>query len=192
MFQFDKKHLAAALLHPQYRKLTFIDDYKRVKIHVYVRKLLVELQSVEKNAEQSNSTINSSEPMKKKHKSIEDQFVDPDGSSNEVSSFAQSSTSQKCDELDKYINMVIDDRFRTPNPLPFWQHYEEKLPNLAVLARRLFSIPATSANVERQFSAAGLLVNERRSSLSPETVEDVLFVRSVQKTLTKFPNLFST
>ena len=97
--------------------------------------------------------INSSEPTKKKHKSIENQFVDHDESFNEASLFIQPSVSQKCDELDKYMKMATDDRLKTSNPLPFWHYYKEKLPNLAKLARRLFSIPATPANVERQFSA---------------------------------------
>ena len=76
--------------------------------------------------------INSSEPMKKKYKSIEDQFADPDESSNEASLFIQPSVSQKTDELDKYMKM----------------------------ARRLFSIPATSANVERQAVQCSWTVSE--------------------------------
>jgi hypothetical protein len=73
----------------------------------------------------------------------------------------------------------------------FWQYKEDKLPCLAKLAKRLYSIPATSADVERQFSTAGLLVNEKKSSLTPDTVEDIMFVRSVQKTIKNNPNLFS-
>ena len=95
MFQFDKKHLAAARLHPQYRKLTFIDDYKRSKIHIYVRQLLVQLETDGISAEQLHSKTNAPEPAKKKHKSIEDQFVDPEGSSDGMCVSIQSSTSQK-------------------------------------------------------------------------------------------------
>ncbi|CAF1605522.1 unnamed protein product, partial [Didymodactylos carnosus] len=58
-------------------------------------------------------------------------------------------------------------------------------------ARHLYSIPATSARVERQFSAVGLVINERRSSLNPDTVADILFGRSIQKSLEKDPHLFS-
>jgi len=75
--------------------------------------------------------------------------------------------------LDKYLRITIDEKFITPNSLPFWQHYEVHLPHLAKLAKRLYSIPATSCDVERDFSAAGVLVNERRSSLNRETVENV-------------------
>lgn len=109
MFQFDKKLLAAALLHPQYRKLTFVDNYERGKIHDYVRRLLVELQSDVTNIEQSTSTADHLEPKKKKHKSIEDQQIDPDESYDEALPFTQLSVVQKCDELEKYMRTIIDD-----------------------------------------------------------------------------------
>ncbi|CAM4847109.1 unnamed protein product, partial [Rotaria magnacalcarata] len=189
MFHLDKKHLAAALLHPQYRKLTFIDDYKKSKTHIYVRQLLAELYDDNVVQHQVNSTLSSHEPQKKKHKTIEEQFVDPEDDDRETFDGNESSTSNKGDELTKYLKMQIEDKFKTPNPLPFWKFYQDKLPNLAKIARRFFSIPATSAGVERQFSAAGVLINERRASLNPETVEDVLFVRSIKKALMKCPDL---
>ena len=191
MFHLDKKHLAAALLHPQYRKLTFIDDYKRSKTHIYVQQLLTELYGYGLNQQQSNSVAASSEPLKKKHKTIEEQFIDPEDADDEIFGSNSSSTQIKTDELNKYLKMSIDDKFKIPNSLPFWQHNEDKLPHLAKLAKRLYSIPATSAGVERQFSTAGLLVNERRASLNPDTVEDVLFVRSVQRALMNNSDLFS-
>ena len=95
-------------------------------------------------------------------------------------------------ELDKYLKMSIGDQYKSPNPLIFWRDHQKKLPYLSKLARHIFSIPATSAGVERQFSAGGLLINERRSSLNPDTIENVLLVRSMQKVLQNNPELFST
>ncbi|CAF3383242.1 unnamed protein product, partial [Rotaria sp. Silwood2] len=191
MFHFDKKHLAAALLHPQYRKLSFIDDYKRSETHIYVQQLITELRDCQSGQQQMESIAASSEPLKKKHKTIEEQFIDPEDADNDTFSSDSTSTRNQVDELNIYLKMSIDDKFKAPNPLPFWHHYQNKLPCLAKLARRLYSIPATSADVERQFSAVGVLVNERRASLNPDTVEDVLFVRSIQKALMKNPNLLS-
>ena len=39
-------------------------------------------------------------------------------------------------------------------------------------------IPATSAGSERTFSAAGRIIEERRSHLDPDTVDSILRVRS--------------
>ena len=78
----------------------------------------------------------------------------------------------------------MNDWYRLKYMIELWlQHHQDKLPYLSKLGRRLFSIPATSASVEREFSAGGLLINERRLSLNPDTVENVLFVHSMQRTL---------
>jgi len=87
--------------------------------------------------------------------------------------------------------MPIDDQYKVAHPLLFWKNYENKFPYLSKLARRLYSIPAISACIERQFSAGGLVLNERRSSLNPDTVNDILFIRSIQKTLKYNPDLIS-
>ena len=53
--------------------------------------------------------------------------------------------------------MTIDSQFKKLNPLPVWQYHEVKLPHLVKLAGRLYSVPSTSAGVERQFSAPVLI-----------------------------------
>ncbi|CAF2525499.1 unnamed protein product [Rotaria sp. Silwood2] len=131
------------------------------------------------------------EPTKKKHKSMEDQFADPDDNSNIHDIHTLPTASFRNDELDRYLRMNIEDIHKIPNPLPFWKHYQQKFPCLSLLARRLFSIPVTSAAVERSFSAAGLVVTERRSSLDPQTLHDILFVRSIQNILEQNQNFFS-
>ena len=97
----------------------------------------------------------------------------------------------QADELGRYLDMSIDEKFRTANPLLFWFYHQDQLLCLAKLARRFYSISATSASVDREFSAAGVLVNERRASLNPDTVEYILFVRSIQKALMNNPNRLS-
>ena len=50
-------------------------------------------------------------------------------------------------------------------PLAFWKNHEHRMPHLAVVARQIFSVPASSANVERLFSAAGRAITRRRPRL---------------------------
>ena len=114
------------------------------------------------------------EQVKKKHRTIEDQFVDPDDDDRTFISNG-TATNHTMDELDKYLKMSIDDQYKVPNPLIFWDHHQEKFPYLAKLARRLYSIPATSTCVERQLSADGPLTSERRSSLNPDTRKRVIY-----------------
>ncbi|CAF1364029.1 unnamed protein product [Didymodactylos carnosus] len=46
--------------------------------------------------------------------------------------------------------------------------------------RKLLTIFLRSAAVEREFSAAGQIVNQRRSSLDPSSVNNILFLRSIE------------
>ena len=186
MFTFDEKHLAAAVLHPLYRRLTFASTYSKTIAHSYIRQQVDEILGI--SNEQQTSI---SEPLRKKYKSMEEQFADPDDNSNIDNIYTGSTERIKNDELDKYLRINIEDSYKQSNPLPFWKHHQHKFPCLSLLARRLFSIPVTSAAVERSFSAAGLAVTERRSSLDPTSVNDILFVRSIQYVLEQNPDFFS-
>ncbi|CAF3514778.1 unnamed protein product [Rotaria socialis] len=89
-----------------------------------------------------------SEPVKKKHRTIEYQFLDPvDDNETFVST---GTTTNQTDELNRYLKMSVNDQFKISNPLIAWEHHQNKLPYLSKLARRMYSIPATPAYVERQ------------------------------------------
>ncbi len=184
-FTFDEKHLAAAVLHPLYRRLTFATSYCKRIAHLCIQEQLNDILGLNKTQLMTNS-----EPLKKKHKSIEDHFADPDDDGSYDNNYTSSSTT-KNDEFEKYLRMNIDDIYKQPNPLPFWRDHQSKFPGLSLLARRLFSVPVASAGVERQFSSAGLAVSQHRTSLDPDTVNDVLFVRSIQNLLKNNQDYFS-
>jgi len=62
------------------------------------------------------------------------------------------------------------------DPLEWWQTQTETYRRLSQLARAVLAMPATSAPAERIFSAAGVVLNCKRSSLSPHVVDKVIFV----------------
>jgi hypothetical protein len=45
------------------------------------------------------------------------------------------------------------------NPLTFWYEHRFAYPILSRLARSIYSIPATTANVERQFTVSGMMIS---------------------------------
>ena len=68
-------------------------------------------------------------------------------------------------------NLSLDEE-----PLKWWKTRESRLKYLSQLVRKTFCITASSVPSERLFSAAGNLISEKRSSLSPENVDILLFL----------------
>jgi hypothetical protein len=60
--------------------------------------------------------------------------------------------------------------------LQYWSDNCKRYPKLATLARKYLCIPATSVPSECAFSTAGHVVNRRRASLAPETVDVLVFL----------------
>jgi hypothetical protein len=79
------------------------------------------------------------------------------------------------EEIDRYM---VCDVPKSKNPLDFWRCHKEEMPNLAAIASMLYCITASSAPSERNFSAAGRVIEARRTRLHPFTVDCLLRVRS--------------
>ena len=60
--------------------------------------------------------------------------------------------------------------------LDWWQKNEIRFPSLAKLARRYLCVPATSVSAERIFSIAGLVISNKRSNLTPENADMLIFL----------------
>ena len=64
------------------------------------------------------------------------------------------------------------------DPLDFWTKNQLQFPILALVARRVLAVPATSASTERLYSASGRVCTFDRASLKPANV-DILSTRAV-------------
>nr|XP_023696959.1 zinc finger BED domain-containing protein 1-like isoform X2 [Paramormyrops kingsleyae] len=63
------------------------------------------------------------------------------------------------------------------DPLAYWKGNQTGFPELAQLACKYLAIPASSAPVERIFSAAGNIFRPERSNLNDKTFEDLLLIK---------------
>lgn len=63
------------------------------------------------------------------------------------------------------------------DPLMFWFHNKDKYPHLHELALKVLSVPASSAPVERVFSAGGLLMRPHRASLGSKMLTSLIFLK---------------
>ncbi|KAG9272324.1 zinc finger BED domain-containing protein 1-like [Astyanax mexicanus] len=63
------------------------------------------------------------------------------------------------------------------NPLTWWRLHAGEYPLLARQAKRYLCIPGTSVPSERVFSTAGDIVTAQRSCLTPQHVDQLLFLQ---------------
>jgi len=69
------------------------------------------------------------------------------------------------------------------NPLTFWYEHRFAYPTLSKLPRSIYSITATTANLERQFSASRMMIGSKCTRLNPEQINNPMFLRSVRNLL---------
>jgi len=63
--------------------------------------------------------------------------------------------------------------------LAFWKSKSQQWMKLGQVAHGLLGIPAASTSSERSFSTAGWTVNERRTQLSGDSVDGLLFLHEL-------------
>ncbi|CAF1479470.1 unnamed protein product [Adineta steineri] len=166
MFQLDVRHVVATtMLHPKYRQLRGCSQGERNQACEYIRE---EMNKIIQSDRSDDPYITENES---------DLSDRQDGIDSSITDHKPT----KADELSKYLEMYIDKTKLSQNPPEFWKEHRTTYPILARVARKIHCIPATSAAVERQFSGAGIVLNERRTNLDPEHLDNILFIRAMEK-----------
>jgi len=78
-------------------------------------------------------------------------------------------------ELSDCVNLKVS---RDTDLVNFWVEHHAVLPKLFSVVQQVLCIPVSSAASERVFSTAGRLLDKRRTSLAPSTVNSLLFLHS--------------
>ena len=120
-------------------------------------------------------------PNCKKPKLNNDPFADmrDSGAASMVAHSTNMPTAE--DELAKYKALRLPPTSRK-NPLVFWRENAAEFPLMSATARRIYSISASSAQSERDFSSLGHTITDVRSMLSAGRVEAIEVVRSAIST----------
>ena len=157
----------ACFLDPRFKNLKFLSETSREEVKIDL-KLDVDVLS------RTESSATSLEPPPKKskgeHKLME--FIGEMVGSNEE---GESLTSLE-DQLDIEISRYMGEEHTHQPPLLWWNSCKGRYPLLVQLAKKYLAIPATSVPCERVFSAAGHVVNEKRSCLLPTNVNMLVFL----------------
>lgn len=79
-------------------------------------------------------------------------------------------------ELDDYLSSSFATVSGSSDPLKWWKANSSRFPTLAKLALRYLAMNATSVASERLFSISGHIVNKKRASMKPDTVNRMVFL----------------
>ncbi len=185
MFELDLRHYTATLLHPRYRQLKGCSNTECEEVHSYVRE---EMKRIIYESKQQQDTVSPEMKKRKVQVSILQEYEDDNNNISDSSKLDDNSSGSEdfaykavqSDELTRYLAMDLDKSKLSSNPLEFWKEHQGIFPILSMLARQIHCIPASSAAVERCFSSTGFIVNERRTSLHPDQIDNIIVIRSVE------------
>lgn len=159
-------HKLATYLHPHYKNLKFLAEADRHEVKSEARNFITSRKMQVQDKEETNA-----EPLQKKKK-IERLFTEFEDMSDDENSI----NGDENDEISKYNSEKAKDT--VIDLITWWRDHEDQYPYLSKLAYFIHSIPATSAPSERSFSTAGRVMQDRRTSLKPSAVDDIIFLNS--------------
>ena len=81
------------------------------------------------------------------------------------------------DEMAEYLELPQIENTSEWCGLEWWAENRKLFPNLARMARQYLGCPATSATVERLFSAVGHAFSKKRRSADADTLADIIFTK---------------
>ncbi|CAL9687558.1 unnamed protein product [Knipowitschia caucasica] len=172
--------ILAAALDPRFRKLKFLTADECLNVQEKLKAIILEekRRANETKTQQQDTAIQEERPVADRRPvSLLDTLLGSDSdelSNNEEDNNDNNDAEVVRNELLSYFgeSPISKDE----NPLKWWKENEARFPNLAMLARSYLSVPATSTPSERLFSAAGNIVNKKRTSLTPEHVDMLTFL----------------
>lgn len=80
-------------------------------------------------------------------------------------------------QLNAYIKLCDDFDPQSQNVLQFWFVNKTRLNKLLPLALRIFSVPASSAPIERVFSHGGIIMRPHRARLGDTMLSKLIFLK---------------
>lgn len=81
------------------------------------------------------------------------------------------------DQLDLYLSLPQEMNVDTFDVMVWWNAKAHELPDVYRMARQFLGCPATTAGVERAFSAAGRMHDDLKKSTGEDTIEHMLWVK---------------
>uniref|UniRef100_A0A8C9WTI1 HAT C-terminal dimerisation domain-containing protein n=1 Tax=Sander lucioperca TaxID=283035 RepID=A0A8C9WTI1_SANLU len=163
----DYLHRSTAL-DPRFKSLSHMDPALRQRTYSDLITEIVSSLGTEDSAEPTGANLDTSPPQKKSAMAelFGETFARKDMDSMTPADIIK-------EEVASYLTasgITVDG-----DPLTWWKINESKYPDIAKMARCYLAVPGSSVPSERVFSTAGDIVTAKRSTLSPDNVDILLF-----------------
>lgn len=167
--------LVATYLDPRFKHFNWTTEEKRTEVKNLTRLLYEDLKNKLKIPDDIEENI----VTDIRNYEEEDDFF------SELEGVQSSAHSEDNDEFTYYTK--LDPIGIKEDPIKWWVGNKIIFPTLVQLARKYLSIPATSVPSERLFSDAGNHISAKRTRLSPDLVNKMLFLKRNSSHFNIFP-----
>lgn len=160
----------AIFLDPRFKKYGFssISKYESCKSNLVRRIRSLNVQILNDTIEENDQSISVPQLSSTFWKQFDEQVSLVVGQNNtSVASII---------EVDKYLGESLLNR--QLDPLKWWSDRKALYPRLFEMAKKRLCIPATSVPSERIFSKAGLVLNTKRTRLTSDKLEKIIFIQA--------------
>uniref|UniRef100_A0A1X7VNW7 HAT C-terminal dimerisation domain-containing protein n=1 Tax=Amphimedon queenslandica TaxID=400682 RepID=A0A1X7VNW7_AMPQE len=162
-FETNKTFILGAILDPCFKLQWCADDNKKQSS---ITLLKGEVAKVTRTQEQVQPPQPLEEPPPKKTKQLFT-FM-PEINTCDASHLSSS-------EVEKYLESQRE--IMETNPLDYWKANQLKYPAMAIVAKQVLAVPASSAAVERLFSIAGKVFTPEHCRLTEKRFTELMFIR---------------
>lgn len=168
-------HKIAIFFDPRMKQLKILEQADATWVKDQIKNQCANLASQFTNDDESDDSSNTIQerPSKKLRRKAKE--------TTDFSQYYDSSSEDEYeDEVDQYLKSKAP-KNKDLDILQWWNEHKNEYPALTILCGYYLAIPASSASSEREFSAAGQTISERRTNLNPETVDSILILHSSYK-----------
>jgi hypothetical protein len=173
-------YMHAAVLTPKYGlkglRAEIRDNFSKQNLVRAVENHLIKHPLKDSSIANQSAEVNEIQQPKAKKLKIMSFLEDEDD--DYLSSLSNSNRRNVARQVDEYLDAIrkLPENVRL-NTGSFWLKYEKEWPELASYTKRILTVPASSAAVERVFSVGGAILRPSRRRLSDRLFEMLMFLK---------------
>ena len=179
------EYVMCHFLDPRYKGsvINFADPEKYELIKVTAVQAIIDMKKRDGSESPTSNEISSPTLLESEEDEQEDVWEQANKNLYGKQQKRQNSKDDSFKEAQNEVTLYVEEGcvHKDSNILQYWNNQQNKFPYLTRLARKMLCIPASSSTSERVFSTAGNILTERRTCLSIDNIEMLVFIKENMK-----------